>query len=492
MPTIEGLNDPLQDATRLQQFIDVDHPDAEEFVLTGTFNFGGDWLSDPDEPAGGRMTERQTVEIHRGMTIRGSSNVKPATIIGGGAERPFNGFGISSMMVESGPFKVVNWGATKGGNDKPVVIKYLRFSGWKGEAIFAEACQGLKVIGCNFTKPVGSKREFNNATFVNAIFPAGANCSGEFEANDNVCDLRDYGSHVVPYQDKNGKWRQKHVTYPLADDEQFACCFGTKFRTISITHNRIMGYDEGFEVMFNTVSDATIDLSYNFITLTQHARCDPWPGSTGIVCCNNDGSATDIIGNLIVTRGSSGVAFVLSGVHDSANDSRRFVVENNVTHQEGNPDHRHTAAIMLGTNYPMPFPAVLGVPQAMSLNGGKISKNHFSGMAQFGIVTFDILDIRDRLGITVELPTGIPWPQAHVTSQKNQIADNNFLFLDCMAPQVLFTTAAQNNTVTGCFHPAPVDMNGTNVIHTVCPPIANETLHLKLAEAVALRRHVAA
>lgn len=484
--TIQGHDNPLTDFDDVQKA--VNNPDFDEIVLTGTFNFGGEWQKDPNDPDfGGILTDRKTVQIPRGVTIRGVTiHGRPGTIIKcGGEELPYKVFRseISEIVVASGPFKVMVE------DNQPVVIDNISFQRWKGEAILVEACHGLTVTNCTFTEPIASKRlrQFNDATFVNAIFAVDARCTGNFVAHGNVCDLRKY-AHVFDSPRRRGEGPENpapdpSVRHPQADDEQFACCFGTKFDKITVTQNRIMGSDDGVEVMFNSLNDATsvpkIELKHNFISLAHHPRLNPWPGSTGIVCCNNERADTEITGNLIITTGSGGTAFVLGGQHDSAHP---FKVENNVSHQEGNPEDRHQAAIVTGSNYPMPFPQGL-TPPSSPLSGAQILCNHFSGMTQFGIVTLDLVSLKNDLDITIPIANGCHWPTGLVYSRDNVISGNNLFFLDCTAPQVLLTKGTSGNNVTGCFHPDALDLNKpNNTITPKCPPVGNETLRLKLVD----------
>lgn len=482
--TIKGVNDP-SDYDNVKDVID-NHPEVDDLVLTGAFYFGG-------KDAVGNDYPRKTVEITRGMTIRGTigaprQGVPPnpqrlqTLITGGGDEMPF----AQLAVLDSGAFKVKT--------DEPVVIKDIWFAGWKGEAILVEACGGLRVTHCRFTHPVATEPQplFNRATFVNAVFAIGPGCMGDFVAQGNICDLRQYARYSIresfplpprepgPHAEPGPPFTR---AYPPAHDEQFACCFQTKFTNISIVQNRVMGHDEGFEVMFNNLNDATlvprIRLNDNFIALAQHPRLDPWPGSTGIVCCNNERADTQIKGNLIITTGSGGVALFLSGQHDP---DHPFNVENNVSHQDGDPEHRHQAAIVMGSNYPVPFPPGVA-PSSSPLSGARIVNNHFSGMAQFGIVTLDLVSLKDDLNITIPIANGCQWPAGLVYSQGNEVSGNNLFFLDCTAPQVLLTKGTSGNNVTGCFHPEALDLNRpNNTINPVCPPIGSQRLRLKLAE----------
>lgn len=428
---IQGHDNPNIDVAALRDAINNRLIDT--IVLRGRFDLGG--TSHPLM----LDSNRQTVVIPRGVTIKGEEG---AEVIGGGAELnppdldPPLDFQVGKG--HSGPFMVKNLGpeegSAEGGNDKPVIFENIRFSGWRGEAIFALACHGgLEVTNCTFTNPVpGTAASFEGFTFVHAVLAIGSRCKGHLFAWNNQCFLTEEPTLVpIPmneyepfnvrlYALKTGEPsgsgqppRTPHGTWtlPLANDEQFLACVGTNFSSIDISENLIRSHDDGIEVILNeNLKFGSISVKNNDVILEQLIKPNAWGSPCGIVCCNNQGTplrsdVAEISGNFISVTGI-GTGLVLSS-------QRSIKVSQNTLYLHSDDKGLlPLAGLMLGANYGPPGFPDLGP----SLNHSEISRNHLTGQAIYGIWTFDANDDI--------IPPPQPAPPAN-DSHDNTIADND-------------------------------------------------------------------
>lgn len=321
----------------------------------------------------------------------------------------------------------MNKGAGQGGDDKAVVFEGISFRNWKGEAIFAEACQGLEVRNCKFTQPAPGTLvpEFQ---MVHAIFAGTHNCTGRFVAERNFGLFGDYR--------------------PLPDDEQLLACFLSCFGSISIAGNDINGHDAGIEVLFNGLYNQdpafrpTISIRDNSISLMQVVG-EKWPGHCGILCVNNPKSVPEICDNKISETGP-GVALLLSG--------ERFTVSHNHSNQaplDANDVRTYPiAALAFGCNVTMPgFPADLGP----SLNDSVVSNNDLSGTALFGMMTYDANPDPSQPVLPLNRSHGI------------DASGNNMESLVSSVATVDLTKGTHDNVFKGSFR-SVIDMGTNNLI----------------------------
>ncbi len=426
--TIQGEDNPVQDAVNIQNA--VNNPAFNPITLQGRFNFGGGW----DGWHGGPLL-RKTVVITRAVTIQGPAG--KADIIGGGAKRD-SMFGIA----DSGPFKLE-------GNAGHVIFERLRFSGWKGEAILAEACQGLTVRDCEFKNPApGTAMAFGSLRFVHAVLAGGPRCTGPFIATGNYCDLMNYANdplYAIHPRKRPGATEPSEPVpifptphlEPLADDEQLLACVLTNFNEIRITDNQIFGHDEGIEVISN-LSNQTLEISDNIMTLVQTVGA-VWGGPNGhfgIVCCKNKDA---VITNNTITITGPGSGLVLSG-------EGYTVTGNTVSFHplvSGDLNTYPVAGFLLGSNIaPQDFPTDLGP----SIIDSSISNNTLIGMAKYGIKTFDAYYDVD--------PFAVPVPPAN--DSHNNAIENNSLWpgFRPIYASLFLGSGTHDNTCIGMF-PVP-------------------------------------
>lgn len=453
---IPGSDNPEIDVRAVQNA--VDDPNIDVIVLCGPkpFNFGD-----------GSASQRKTVSIRRGVTILGEVVIPPSSapvaypvphdpfsdpdlpdhayeiktrVLGGGAK------GDTILgKGDAGPFMVMN--ERTGG--KPVIIAGISFSGWAGEAISATACRSLAVINCEFTNPVpttpSGEFEDRGLSFVHAIMAVGPECQGSFLAGNNVGIFGDYT--------------------PLPADEQLLACILSNFRSINITGNQITGHDEGIEVILNgfgsNAAHQPISIKDNIINLSQLLpENENWKGHTAVVCLKNRNRETEIIGNKITATGPC-AAFALSG--------EKLTVRRNVVTL--NRDELNTyplAGVIMGNNDP-PF-AFSDV--GASLTDSVISNNNFSGVANFGMLTYD----KNPFPPQSAMP---PLNESH----DNVIKDNELCSFQCEIATLLLTRGTYNNQFNGCF-PSVFDMGTGNQITNTCPPAPAATSGVELEKAL--------
>lgn len=409
---VTATGDPVLDPQRIRDAI-ADPREFDEIVLQGTFNFGDGSASAP----------RQTVIVPRGITFVGDS----ALVKGGGAVT-----GSFFGNTEGGPFKVENAGAAAGGDDKPVAFQRIAFSGWAGEAISAQSCQGLEVTGCEFTKPVPGNTTGLGLpgldTYISAIWAAGPGCRGTLLVEQNIADLTDYT--------------------PLANDEQLVGCQLTNFERISMVGNKITGHDDGLEIVMNGYYSedgnfGPIQIARNEITLDL-ALPNPYVGSGGISCLRNRNSSTLVEQNTVNLTGNRGLAITLSG--------ENMTVSNNSMSLGAAGSLIPFGGIALGLADPAPgFPENLGP----SLNKSTIANNTVTGTAYFGIVFVDLRYHDPTLGDTPN------------ESHGNRVINNDLSALNALAFSLFAGPDTYDNVFNGCFA-SVLDMSTANKLHNTC------------------------
>ena len=360
---IVGTGNPAIDVLAIQAA--VNDPSVTRLQLVGTFDFGD-----------GTSYPRQTVVIGRGIDIRGEIASNPSgrivswstEIRGGGAILP-SLFG----NANSGPFKVMNHGPGAGGDDTPVRFTGISFSGWCGEAIFAEACRGLEVKACRFTSPVPTTMTVGTLSIliVTAVWGLGPECLGDFIVEDNTGIFGDY------------------ATWP--DDEQLVAAVMANFSRIVFRDNEHAGHDDGLEIVYNGLYSAdpsfrsSIALEDNKLTLVRDPNLGKnWPAGRGsLICiwCRHVDSIV-VTGNEITTIGE-GAAMSLTG--DGC------VVRNNtLVLAPLDPGDPATYPVGMILGYYGEFP---GFPppttDLVDFNTSVVANNRLSGAAVLGVWTYD-------------------------------------------------------------------------------------------------------
>lgn len=348
--TLYGCDNPQLDRDNLSQVLDKSSIDR--VILHGTFNLGD---GGPITISTGKLLEGRFV--HRAVGSGGREDPEPE------AEPPR---GEGPALIKGGGF-VVNSSA-------PVVIKRLVFKEFTGTAISAQVCNDLEIRECLFTDPVPEVVSFQNRVppvkvkMVNAILARSANCRGHLRVIDNVCMfVTSRAGEILP------------------DDESFLTCYMSSFNAIRIIGNRVTTRDDGVEVLFNGANEppdstfpCSILIQRNIFTI--HFQVpgpdrNPWPTYAVIMCCNNGlnyVSTTEIVDNKITVHGLPW-ALALSGEH--------FVVRNNEVALD-----RSGAALVLGVDMRSPLDDRNLGP---SFNFSDVSRNTFSGNAEYGILFYE-------------------------------------------------------------------------------------------------------